>query len=458
MEQALEIVLERDEHAEVGDLGDLALEVGAHEVSVGDVVLPRVLGELLHAESHALLLLVDGEDDRLDDVALLDHLLRVADLACPRHVADVQQTIDAFLDLDEGAVVGEVAHPATNDRADRVLVLDQVPRVVLDLLHAEGDLLLLRVDVEDDDVDHVTRVHHLVRMVDAARPRHLGDVHETLDALFELHEGAVGHHVHDLALDLHARLVAVLDALPRRRRLLLEAESDALRVLVELEHLDLDRVVDVEHLAGVVDATPGHVGDVEQAVDAAEVHERAEVSDVLDHATTDLTLRETTEDLLLLLLAALFEELAARDDDVHARLVDLDDPRLDFLADVVADVASTTNLDLRGRQEHRDADVDEESALDLANDLALDHVALGVSGDDALPPADAIGATLGELEHPLVVVHPFEIDLDVGALFGHRLTPLFDRDQALGLVLDVDEDRVRVHLDDATLHDRVGFE
>ncbi len=32
---------------------------------------------------------------------------------------------------------------------------------------------------------------------------------------------------------------------------------------------------------------PGHVGDVQEAVDATEVHERAVVGDVLDHAVDD---------------------------------------------------------------------------------------------------------------------------------------------------------------------------
>ena len=43
-----------------------------------------------------------------------------------------------------------------------------------------------------------------------------------------------------------------------------------------------------DHLAGMADALPAHVGDVQQAVDAAQVDERAEVGDVLDHALADL--------------------------------------------------------------------------------------------------------------------------------------------------------------------------
>ena len=50
-----------------------------------------------------------------------------------------------------------------------------------------------------------------------------------------------------------------------------------------------------------------HVGDVQQAVDAAEVDERAEVGDVLDHARADLALLDLGEQRLLLLLALLLD-------------------------------------------------------------------------------------------------------------------------------------------------------
>ena len=84
-------------------------------------------------------------------------------------------------------------------------------------------------------------------------------------------------------------------------RLLLEAQRDLLAVLVDVQDHDLDLVVDLEHVAGVVDPAPAHVGDVQQAVDAAQVDERAEVGDVLDGALADLADLDLREELLLLL-------------------------------------------------------------------------------------------------------------------------------------------------------------
>jgi hypothetical protein len=48
------------------------------------------------------------------------------------------------------AVSGHVAHGSLDLLADRVTVLDLVPRIGLELADAEADLLLVAVDAEDD--------------------------------------------------------------------------------------------------------------------------------------------------------------------------------------------------------------------------------------------------------------------------------------------------------------------
>ena len=83
---------------------------------------------------------------------------------------------------------------------------------------------------------------------------------------------------------------------------------------------DLELLVDVDDLVGVADAAPAHVGDVQQAVDAAQIDEGAELGDVLDHALADLPRLDLGEQFLLHLVALVLEQPAARDDDVAARL------------------------------------------------------------------------------------------------------------------------------------------
>ena len=180
-------------------------------------------------------------------LALFDHFAGMADLARPRHVADVQQAVDPFFDFDEGAVVGEIANRAFDQRADRIAVGHFVPGVLLGLLHAERNFVLFLVDFQHDDIHFVVDVHQFVGMADALGPRHFADVHQALDAFFQLHEGAVAHHVHDRALVRRADRVLGFDIVPRAGGFLLEAQGDLFALAIDVQNLHFDFLIDGDH-------------------------------------------------------------------------------------------------------------------------------------------------------------------------------------------------------------------
>ena len=65
MQEPFKPGLELDEDAEVRDLGDFSVDDHAGLVGFGYGLEPGVLGEMFHAQSGAMLLLVDGEHDAL---------------------------------------------------------------------------------------------------------------------------------------------------------------------------------------------------------------------------------------------------------------------------------------------------------------------------------------------------------------------------------------------------------
>ena len=137
-------------------------------------------------------------------------------------------------------------------------------------------------------------------MTHVARPAHLADVHQAFDARLQLDEGAVVRDGYDLTLHPCTDRVLLGDVLPRIGVQLLEAEGDALALPIDVENLDLERLADLDHLAGVLDAAPRHVGDMQQAVDTAEIDECTEVGDVLDDALPHLILLELLHQLFAL--------------------------------------------------------------------------------------------------------------------------------------------------------------
>src|SRR3954447_21680461 len=199
---------------------------------------------------------------------------------------------------------------------------------------------------------------------------------------------------------------------------------------------------------------PRQLGDVDQAVDAAEVDEGAEVDDVGDLALDDQAGLQAVEDALAVLAALLLEHGAARQDDVVARPVELDDLALDLLAHVLVEVRHAPDVDERGGQEAAHPEVDDEAALDDLDDGADDGLAGLGGGLDAAPRALEAGALLGQDQAAVLVLLGEDEGVDLLAqldLLG-RIDRLADRelvvgDDPLALVADVDQDLVLVDAD-----------
>src|SRR4029434_8289955 len=179
-----------------------------------------------------------------------------------------------------------------------------------------------------------------------------------------------GNELGDLARDDLTDLVGPGELTPRVLLRRLQRQRDPLTVQVDVENLDGDLLPPLDDLGRVVDVLPGQLGDVHQAVDAAEVHERTEVDDRGDDTRADLALGELVEELAADLGLGLLQPLATGEDDVVAVLVELDDLRLELAARVGLQVADAAHLDQRGGEEPAQADVEDETALD---DLERSH-------------------------------------------------------------------------------------
>src|ERR1700741_2230588 len=263
----------------------------------------------------------------------------------------MHHAVDVAFQSEEQAELGLVLDLAIDHRADRVRLDEDFPGIAHGLLETERDAALDGIGLQDLHLDFLRGRDDLAGVHVLLGPRHLGDVDQALDARLQLHEGAVVGDVGDTAMEARTQRVLRLDALPRIIEQLLHAERDAVRLVVDLDDLDLHRLADGQNLGRMVDAAPGDIGYVQQAVDAAEVDESTVVGDVLDHAVDDLTLFEVLHQLLALLGAGFFQHGAAGDDDVAAAAIHLQDLELLLVVHQRRDVADRTDVHLAARQE-----------------------------------------------------------------------------------------------------------
>ncbi len=201
---------------------------------------------------------------------------------------------------------------------------------------------------------------------------------------------------------------------------------------------------------------------MQQAVNTAQIDEGAVFGDVLDHALDGLTFRQVGDDLGALLGAALFQDGAARHDDIAAAAIHLEDLEGLLQAHQRAGVAHGAHIDLRtGQEGHGTAQIDGEAALDAAEDGAFDALFRGIGFLQAVPGLFAAGFLARDRGFATGVLDAVEIDLDLiadgdgGGFAG--ICEFLEIDAAFHLVADIDDGLARLDGDDLALDDRTLF-
>jgi hypothetical protein len=211
----------------------------------------------------------------------------------------------------------------------------------------------------------------------------------------------------------------------------------------------------------MLDALPRHVGDVQQAIDAAQVDERTVVGEILDDALDGGALLQIVEQSGTLGAVLLFDHRAARYHDVVALLIELDDLEFERLVFQIRRIAYRPHIDQRTRQEGADiVDLDREAALDAAGDDTDHDFLLFESRFQPRPGARALrllarqarlaGAVLDAVEGHFDGLADGNLDL---TFFILELVGRYDR---FGLQSDVDDDVVLADFDDQSVEDGAG--
>ena len=280
-------------------------------------------------------------------------------------------------------------------------------------------------------------------------------MHEAVKTRLKLDERAERGDADNLALDDGVDRVLLLGDLPRLRLQRLQAQLDALLLLVHADDLHLDLLARGHDLGRVLHAVPGQIGHMDEAIHAADVHERAEVGQAADDAGDDLILLDLLPGLLLLV----HQVRLAAGDDALLGLVDLDDLDGHRLADELADVLDEAAGQVGSRDERTDAHhISDQAAVD---GLAAGgfHIGAGVVlGNELFPVLGGHDLALGKEHIALAVVQldHFSLDLVVNLAVGGDQIVLLD--VAISLAGNAHDNTVVAHLGDNTFDNLTGAE
>ena len=152
--------------------------------------------------------------------------------------------------------------------------------------------------------------------------------------------------------------------------------------------------------------------------------------------------------------ALLLDHLASAEHHIFAIVIDLDDFEVVGVANELLQIFWRNDVNLRRGQKRLNADVHHEAAFDHRFHLALDQAVTLENTDDFVPVLAVGGFLLRKNDHAFFVLQPLQEHLHFVADFQRiGILKFGQRNNALGFVLDIDQDFARANLQNCSLDD-----
>src|ERR1700752_4918634 len=193
----------------------------------------------------------------------------------------------------------------------------------------QADATLSFVYLNDSGFYFLPDLKHIFDLCDMLLAE-LGNVHETIDIILELNEGAKAGKFRDFAVNQIPDLVFLIDFFPRIRVKLFNAEADTLIDFINVKYDCLDFVVLLQPFARMIDfACPAEVRNVDHSVDPLFKCNECTVGCHVANLACDTR----PDDILMLDRVPWIRlELTNAERDFLLFFVDAEDNRLDLLA------------------------------------------------------------------------------------------------------------------------------
>src|SRR6185369_1921141 len=266
----------------------------------------------------------------------------------------MDQPVDTVFNLDKSAEIREVSNAPMETAAHLIALVQGLPRIFLNLLHSQANAARLGIDTQDFDFHSVARVNDFARMLHSLGPAHFGNVNQSFDSAFEFNKRAVVSHAGNLAAHARAHRKALFDAGPGIRKQLFVTERNSLAFTIKLQNLDLDAVANMKDLVWILQPTPRHISYVKQTINAAKIHKRAVVSQVLNLTFNNNVFFNLLECLIFATGVLFFNNRFSRQHNVRSFAIEFDHLGFDDLIAQAIEIPDWSNIDLRAWQERCD--------------------------------------------------------------------------------------------------------
>ena len=292
----------------------------------------------------------------------------------------MNQAVDAAVQADEDTEVSDRLDFTFNTVALVVGFRELLPRVSFALFQTQGDTTTFFVDIQNHNFHYIANVNNFGRVDVFVGPIHFGNVNQAFNAFFDFNEAAVVGQVGHATGQFGTFRITLSDSYPRIFAQLFQAKGYTSTFAVELQHFNSDFVANVYDFARMLNAFPCHIGNVQQAVNAAQINECTVVSEVLNDTFNFHAFLQVFQQLIALCAVFGFDNGTTRNNNVVALLIQLDYFKFKLFAFQVQSVTHRTNVYQRTWQERTNTvQLNSEAALNFAVDNTGNSFSIFVS-------------------------------------------------------------------------------
>src|SRR5262249_9348296 len=258
---------------------------------LGEVFIQSGGNQLLHAQAHLPLVLIDRQHLGLNGLAKPEDVLRMMDVLARADLAHVHHPFYSLRELHKRAELGNAGHGPLDHGAGRELFRRLDPGIAQGLFETERDSAFIGIHAQDHRLYGLARLDHVAGLPGFLRPRHFREVDQSFNAGLKFHKRAELGHARHNATHALAGFVLLSRRVPGMWLQLFQPDRDSplARIVADLEHASLNRLTDGEHVRRLADTTPRNIAYVEQGVHAADVDEGAVIGQAADDAANCLT-------------------------------------------------------------------------------------------------------------------------------------------------------------------------
>ena len=198
-------------------------------------------------------------------------------------------------------------------------------------------------------------------------------MNQALNARLQLRKSAKGSQTHNGCTNHCANRIFFGCQAPRIRNQLFQAERNLFLLRIYAQNINLNLIALFQNVGRLINSVPSHLGNVQQAINTAQIHKSAKAGQTRNYALAYLALGNLSPDSFLLFLLFFQFQLFRRKQQAVFIFITFNNFSGKLFADINLNIINKMSVQLRIRHKTAHANIHQHAAFNSLNHFAGNH-------------------------------------------------------------------------------------